>query len=157
MARPPKIITTLHGTDTTLLGQDPSYRPAIEHALSHSDAITTVSESLRQETVATFQLERPVEVILQTLLEFFLGQFPAFEFAFPTEIKQQVPDFLGRHAADLRDLFAHPRMREMDQDVPHVKQKRVEHWRLSGVHESWCVWISREHGLFNSHHPANPN
>ena len=63
MARAPKIITTLHGTDTTLLGQDPSYRPAIEHALSHSDAITTVSESLRQETVATFQLERPVEVI----------------------------------------------------------------------------------------------
>jgi glycosyltransferase involved in cell wall biosynthesis len=59
----PKIITTLHGTDTTLLGQDPSYRPSIEHALSHSDAITTVSESLRQETIATFQLERPVEVI----------------------------------------------------------------------------------------------
>jgi L-malate glycosyltransferase len=49
--RPPKIITTLHGTDTTLLGQDPSYRPAIEHALSHSDAITTVSESLRGETL----------------------------------------------------------------------------------------------------------
>ena len=63
MARPPKIITTLHGTDTTLLGQDPSYRPAIEHALSHSDAITTVSESLRQETLATFELTRPVEVI----------------------------------------------------------------------------------------------
>lgn len=61
--RAPKIITTLHGTDTTLLGQDPSYRPAIEHALSHSDAITTVSESLRQETIATFQLARPVEVI----------------------------------------------------------------------------------------------
>jgi N-acetyl-alpha-D-glucosaminyl L-malate synthase BshA len=62
-ARQPKIITTLHGTDTTLLGQDPSYRPAIEHALSHSDAITTVSESLRRETVATFQLDRSVEVI----------------------------------------------------------------------------------------------
>jgi N-acetyl-alpha-D-glucosaminyl L-malate synthase BshA len=62
-ARAPKIVTTLHGTDTTLLGQDPSYRPAIEHALSHSDAITTVSESLRRETVATFQLQQPVEVI----------------------------------------------------------------------------------------------
>ena len=61
--RPPKIITTLHGTDTTLLGQDPSYRPAIEHALSHSDAITTVSESLRGETLATFAIDRPVEVI----------------------------------------------------------------------------------------------
>jgi len=61
--RAPKIITTLHGTDTTLLGRDPSYRPAIEHALSHSDAITAVSESLRRETLATFQLEQPVEVI----------------------------------------------------------------------------------------------
>jgi N-acetyl-alpha-D-glucosaminyl L-malate synthase BshA len=62
-ARAPKIVTTLHGTDTTLLGQDPSYGPAIEHALSHSDALTTVSESLRQETLATFRLNRPVEVI----------------------------------------------------------------------------------------------
>src|SRR5262245_26544585 len=61
--RAPKIITTLHGTDTTLLGRDPRYRPAIEHALSHSDAITAVSESLRRETLATFQLEQPVEVI----------------------------------------------------------------------------------------------
>ena len=61
--RAPKIVTTLHGTDTTLLGQDPSYGPAIEHALSHSDALTTVSESLRQETLATFRLNRPVEVI----------------------------------------------------------------------------------------------
>lgn len=62
-AHQPKIITTLHGTDTTLLGQDPGYRPAIEHALSHSDAITTVSESLRGETLATFAMDRPVEVI----------------------------------------------------------------------------------------------
>ena len=51
----PKIVTTLHGTDTTLLGQDPSYREAIEHALSESDAVTTVSESLRAETLADFQ------------------------------------------------------------------------------------------------------
>jgi N-acetyl-alpha-D-glucosaminyl L-malate synthase BshA len=59
----PRIVTTLHGTDTTLLGQDPSYRDAIEHALSESDAITTVSESLRRETLATFALKRPVDVI----------------------------------------------------------------------------------------------
>jgi N-acetyl-alpha-D-glucosaminyl L-malate synthase BshA len=59
----PNIVTTLHGTDTTLLGQDPSYREAIEHALSESDAITTVSESLRRETLATFDLQNAVEVI----------------------------------------------------------------------------------------------
>ena len=63
-AAAPKVVTTLHGTDATLLGRDPSYRPAIEHALAASDAVTTVSESLRRETLAAFRLapER-VEVI----------------------------------------------------------------------------------------------
>ena len=59
----PGIVTTLHGTDTTLLGQDPSYREAIEHALSESNAVTTVSENLRKETLATFALTQPVEVV----------------------------------------------------------------------------------------------
>jgi N-acetyl-alpha-D-glucosaminyl L-malate synthase BshA len=59
----PKLITTLHGTDTTLLGQDPGYRPAIQHALEQSDAITTVSEFLRQETMRLLPVSRPIEVI----------------------------------------------------------------------------------------------
>ena len=59
----PRIVTTLHGTDTTLLGQDPDYRTAIEHALVHSDAVTAVSESLRTETQEIFRLKRPIEVI----------------------------------------------------------------------------------------------
>lgn len=59
----PKIVTTLHGTDTTLLGSNPHYRPAIAHALTHSDAVTTVSESLKWQTLETFQLARPIEVI----------------------------------------------------------------------------------------------
>ena len=40
----PKIVTTLHGTDTTLLGRDPGYGPAIRYALACSDAVTVVSE-----------------------------------------------------------------------------------------------------------------
>jgi N-acetyl-alpha-D-glucosaminyl L-malate synthase BshA len=59
----PRIVTTLHGTDTTLLGQDPDYRMAIEHALVHSDAVTAVSESLRNQTQEIFRLHRPIEVI----------------------------------------------------------------------------------------------
>src|SRR3954464_4494906 len=59
----PRIVTTLHGTDTTLLGQDPDYRTAIEHALVHSDAVTAVSESLRNQTQETFDLKRSIEVI----------------------------------------------------------------------------------------------
>jgi len=60
---PPKIVTTLHGTDTTLLGPNPQYRGAIAHALNHSDAVTAVSESLRQQTIETFALTRTVDVI----------------------------------------------------------------------------------------------
>src|SRR5256885_8421117 len=59
----PKVITTLHGTDTTLLGPNPQYRAAIEHALIHSDAVTTVSESLRQQTTRLFQLRDETQVI----------------------------------------------------------------------------------------------
>ncbi|HEU0274800.1 MAG TPA: N-acetyl-alpha-D-glucosaminyl L-malate synthase BshA [Candidatus Udaeobacter sp.] len=59
----PRIITTLHGSDTTLLGQDPDYRTAIEHALVHSDALTAVSESLRDQTQKIFRSKQPIEVI----------------------------------------------------------------------------------------------
>src|SRR2546423_614181 len=59
----PKVMTTLHGTDTTLLGPNPQYRAAIEHALIHSDAVTTVSESLRRQTEETFRLRDEIHVI----------------------------------------------------------------------------------------------
>jgi L-malate glycosyltransferase len=59
----PKVVTTLHGTDTTLLGPNPQYRAAIEHALIHSDAVTTVSDSLRRQTEETFRLRAPIHVI----------------------------------------------------------------------------------------------
>ncbi|HEX4641553.1 MAG TPA: N-acetyl-alpha-D-glucosaminyl L-malate synthase BshA [Chthoniobacterales bacterium] len=62
-AAAPKVITTLHGTDTTLLGPNPQYQAAIEHALIHSDAVTTVSESLRMQTANLFQLRDPITVI----------------------------------------------------------------------------------------------
>lgn len=59
----PRVVTTLHGTDTTLLGADPGYGPAIRHALSASDAITTVSAYLKRETRRLLQLEEPIEMI----------------------------------------------------------------------------------------------
>jgi L-malate glycosyltransferase len=59
----PRVVTTLHGTDTTLLGRDPGYRPAVHHALIHSDAVTVVSEFLRRETQRVLNFEGPMEVI----------------------------------------------------------------------------------------------
>jgi len=59
----PRIVTTLHGTDTTLLGRDPGYGPAIRHALNQSDAVTTVSEYLKSETQHVLGFDGPMEVI----------------------------------------------------------------------------------------------
>ncbi len=59
----PRVVTTLHGTDTTLLGRDAGYGPAIHHALTCSDAVTAVSSFLRSETQRLLHFEGPIEVI----------------------------------------------------------------------------------------------
>jgi N-acetyl-alpha-D-glucosaminyl L-malate synthase BshA len=59
----PRVVTTLHGTDTTLLGCDPGYGPAIHHALTCSDAVTTVSAYLKMETQRVLDFDGPMEVI----------------------------------------------------------------------------------------------
>ncbi len=59
----PRVVTTLHGTDTTLLGRDPGYGPAIHHALTHSDVVTAVSAFLKVETQQVLGFAGPIEVI----------------------------------------------------------------------------------------------
>ncbi|HEX2618142.1 MAG TPA: N-acetyl-alpha-D-glucosaminyl L-malate synthase BshA [Flavobacteriales bacterium] len=56
-------ITTLHGTDITLLGRDPSFEPVITFAMERSTAVTAVSESLRNDTYLNFPLKREIKVI----------------------------------------------------------------------------------------------
>ncbi len=60
----PKIVTTLHGTDITLVGQQPSYQPITQFSILKSDGITAVSDFLRRETVRDFDVARErIEVI----------------------------------------------------------------------------------------------
>lgn len=56
-------VTTLHGTDITLVGKDPSYKPVVEYSINHSDGITSVSKSLRDDTYANFRISREIDVI----------------------------------------------------------------------------------------------
>ncbi|MBL6663595.1 MAG: N-acetyl-alpha-D-glucosaminyl L-malate synthase BshA [Flavobacteriales bacterium] len=56
-------ITTLHGTDITLLGKDKSFQPVIEFAINQSDAVTAVSESLKEDTYQFFDIKKNIEVI----------------------------------------------------------------------------------------------
>lgn len=56
-------ITTLHGTDITLVGRDKTYEPVVTFSINESDAITAVSNNLREETYNSFQIEKEIEVI----------------------------------------------------------------------------------------------
>ena len=56
-------ITTLHGTDITLVGKDPSFEPVITFCINQSDAVTAVSESLKKDTYAHFNTTREIHVI----------------------------------------------------------------------------------------------
>lgn len=57
------IITTLHGTDITLVGKDASFTPVVTYSLNMSDAITSVSDSLKQDTYKHFKVNRDIAVI----------------------------------------------------------------------------------------------
>ncbi|MBT3611345.1 MAG: N-acetyl-alpha-D-glucosaminyl L-malate synthase BshA [Flavobacteriales bacterium] len=57
------IVTTLHGTDITLLGKDKSFKPVIEYAINQSDAVTAVSEDLKTETLENFNIKNEIKAI----------------------------------------------------------------------------------------------
>ena len=57
------IITTLHGTDITLLGKDKSFKSVIEFAINNSDAVTAVSQSLKKETLSSFNINKEIQVV----------------------------------------------------------------------------------------------
>ena len=58
-----KIVTTLHGTDITLVGKDKSFEPVVSHSLFESDIVTAVSNSLKQETYENFKYDGKIHVI----------------------------------------------------------------------------------------------
>lgn len=90
----PRIVTTLHGTDTTLLGRDPGYGPAIHHALSQSNAVTAVSQFLKKETRRVLNYDCPIDVI-----------YNFFKPGAPTRSREEVRTELG--VADDEVLLLH--------------------------------------------------
>lgn len=80
------LITTLHGTDITLLGKDASFEPVISFAINKSDAVTAVSQSLRLDTYKLFGINREIEVIPNFI------NFEKMEFPEKEELRQDYAD-----------------------------------------------------------------
>lgn len=87
-------VTTLHGTDITLVGRDSSFEPVISFCINQSDAVTAVSESLKQDTYKHFHTEREIHVI------------PNFIQA-PESLPQVDLEMRRRYAEDDEPVFCH--------------------------------------------------
>ena len=57
------VVTTLHGTDITLVGSNPSYKTAVEFSINNSDYVTAVSQSLKTDTLSLFNIDKSIQVI----------------------------------------------------------------------------------------------
>lgn len=58
-----KVVTTLHGTDITLVGSHPTYKTAVEFSINNSDVVTTVSKSLKEDTLRLFTITNEIQVV----------------------------------------------------------------------------------------------
>ncbi len=137
-----KVITTLHGTDITLVGRDESYLPITKFGIEVSDGVTAVSEWLRGETVRNFGTRRAIDVIPN--------------FVDPNRFQRQHSAFCNMFGATTDKLVCHvsnfrPVKRIMD--VVHVFEKlnRVVPSKLmmigDGPERSHAEAYCREHGL----------
>jgi len=57
------VVTTLHGTDITLVGKDPTYKPVVTFSINQSDGVTTVSDDLKEDTYSHFEIKKEIKVI----------------------------------------------------------------------------------------------
>ena len=58
-----KVVTTLHGTDITLVGSHPTYKTAVEFSINHSDVVTAVSNNLKETTNERFRITKDIQVV----------------------------------------------------------------------------------------------
>jgi N-acetyl-alpha-D-glucosaminyl L-malate synthase BshA len=74
------VVTTLHGTDITLVGKNPSYRPAVSFSINHSDEVTAVSQNLRDETYEFFKIKKEIHVIPNFIdFDFYTDSLPCIK------------------------------------------------------------------------------
>ena len=114
----PKTITTLHGTDITLVGRDPAYFEIVKFSIHRSDAVTTVSQGLKEETCQIFGIEKEIQVIYNIFdpdPHIKENAFPKEQFAKPGEkLLMHASNFRGvKRVEDVVEVF-----RKVQKSVP---------------------------------------
>ena len=103
--RAPHVVTTLHGTDITLLGRDPNLGPIIKYSIEGSCGVTAVSRSLRKETIQVLRTRKPIEVVHN----FYRPAEPNMtRLEMRKSLKLKGNDFLLLHMSNLRPVKRFP-------------------------------------------------
>ena len=116
------LVTTLHGTDITLVGQHPSYKHAVEFSINKSDTITSVSESLKKDTLQIFNIKKEIKVITNFIDNTEFDEFNACSRKqFATDDEK-----ILIHVSNLRPVKRIEDVLEIFKDVEkHVKSKLI--------------------------------
>lgn len=119
--RAPHVVTTLHGTDITLLARDPNLGPIIKYSIESSCGVTAVSESLRKETVEVLRTKKPIQVVHN----FYRAAEPSrTRKEVRRELRLRDQDFVLIHMSNLRPVkrfLDTLQVVEQLKDLPHVK------------------------------------
>ncbi|MDG4715552.1 MULTISPECIES: N-acetyl-alpha-D-glucosaminyl L-malate synthase BshA [Winogradskyella] len=95
------IVTTLHGTDITLVGSHPFYKPAVTFSINKSDAVTSVSESLKKDTMRLFDIKKDIYVVPNFIdLDKHVNEFTDCQRAMMAEDDE----FIITHISNMREV-----------------------------------------------------
>ncbi len=141
-------VTTLHGTDITLVGQDRSYLPITRFSIEQSDAVTAISEYLRQVTLKEFDIRRPVELI---------PNFVNCDIFFPAEDGSRRPEFAPHdekilvHLSNFRPV---KRVPDVVETFALVREKIPAKLLMigDGPERATAEWMVRRKGLSRDVH-----
>ena len=141
-------VTTLHGTDITLVGQDRSYLPITRFSIEQSDAVTAISEYLRQVTLKEFDIRRPVELI---------PNFVNCDIFFPAEDNSRRPEFAPHdekilvHLSNFRPV---KRVPDVVETFALVREKIPAKLLMigDGPERATAEWMVRRKGLSRDVH-----
>jgi N-acetyl-alpha-D-glucosaminyl L-malate synthase BshA len=123
---PPCVVTTLHGTDITLVGRDPSLLPVVRYSMERSGGVTAVSRYLKEETEKIFSPKKPIEV----LYNFYSPRKPGRSGGdVRKELRIAEDDVLAIHASNLRPVKRIPDLLHI---AAGVESKRFKLLILSG-------------------------
>jgi N-acetyl-alpha-D-glucosaminyl L-malate synthase BshA len=140
----PRVITTLHGTDITLVGSDPKLYPIVKYSIEQSCGVTAVSRDLRQTTKREFKLKKDIEVIYT----FYTPHTPKFS---PAQIRRKLGagrnDFLLMHLSNVRPVKRIPDLLRIFARVKGLP--RIRFFILAGAPFGEYMPLVRKLGLEN--------